>query len=72
MDDQGAISPARFTEQERVLTVAEVARALAVPRSTIYRWIRSGKLPALRKGRGAAILERDVQALIAGRFRDTG
>lgn len=39
-----------MTARERMLTVAEVADRLGVPRMTVYRMIHAGDLPADRVG----------------------
>jgi excisionase family DNA binding protein len=38
------------------LSPAEVARRLAVHRATVYRWIHTGELPAVRLGQGGTTL----------------
>lgn len=38
-------------KQEEFLTIEEVAKRLKVNKVTIYRWVRKGKLPAVRFGR---------------------
>jgi excisionase family DNA binding protein len=38
------------------LSPAEVARRLAVHRATVYRWIHTGELPAVRLGEGGTTL----------------
>lgn len=44
-------------------TVAEVAELLDVSHSTVWRWIRAGKLPAFRVGsRNLRIRSRDLEA----------
>jgi excisionase family DNA binding protein len=48
-----------------LLTVTEVARALAVSRSTVYRLIELGELPRVRVGGSARFRQADVEALIA-------
>jgi excisionase family DNA binding protein len=48
---------------ERMLSVPEAARALDMSESTIWRWIRSGLLPAQRIGpKRVRVLEADVRA----------
>ena len=47
-----------------VLTVSEASRELGVAAQTVREWADSGKLPALRTGRGQRIFKRsDVQTL---------
>jgi len=43
-----------------LLTVAEVAEKLRVDRTTVYRWIKSGKLKAYRAGQQFRIDEEDL------------
>lgn len=45
-------------------SVMEVSRALGVSRNTIYRWIKAGKLPALRIGVKYIITDRDIEELM--------
>lgn len=53
----------------------EVARALGIPRSSVYALIRSGELPAVKYGRsGLIVLAEDLQSFLrdgkgAGRAR---
>jgi excisionase family DNA binding protein len=54
------------------LTVAEVARALRVSNMTVYRLVNSGRLPAVRVGRGYRIREEDVRRYLEQRYLDTG
>ncbi len=55
------------------LTVAEVADLVRVSRMTVYRWIHSGELPAVRFGRSFRVPQQAVetfmeQAELAGGF----
>lgn len=43
------------------LTVAEVAHYLRVGKSTVWRWIGSGQLPAFRIGRGWRVRRQDLE-----------
>jgi excisionase family DNA binding protein len=36
---------------ERLLTPAEVARALGIPRNTLYNWLKHGRLRGVKIGR---------------------
>jgi excisionase family DNA binding protein len=47
-------------------TVSDVARHLAVSRSTVYQLMESGALPYVKLGRCRRIRWSDVDALIAG------
>ncbi|MCB2213486.1 helix-turn-helix domain-containing protein [bacterium] len=46
-------------------TPAEVAAAFQVGRTTVYRWIRSGDLPARRRGRRYLIQDDDLHSFFA-------
>jgi len=55
------------------LTVAEVADMVRVSRMTVYRWIHTGELPAVRFGRSFRVPQQAVetfmeQAELAGGF----
>jgi len=58
-----------ITDEIEYYTVAEAARLLRVSPPTIWRWIESGSLPALRAGKRAIRIRRDdlEQALQAVR-----
>lgn len=43
-------APVISTELEPLLTPAQAATQLAVNRATVYRWIATGKLPAVKMG----------------------
>lgn len=49
---------------EEVLTVQEVAEHLKVSQATIWRWCKSGKLPAFRVGQQWRIRAADLQVVI--------
>ena len=57
---------------DRFLTVAEVARSLRVSNMTVYRLVRSGKLPAFQVGRGYRLRESDVRKFLDDRLMDAG
>ena len=40
-----------MTEQTAILNIAELARYLKVPKSTLYALVREGKIPSHRVGR---------------------
>jgi excisionase family DNA binding protein len=48
----------------RLLTVTEVARILAVSRSSVYRLVERGELPRVRVGGSARFRAADIEALI--------
>jgi excisionase family DNA binding protein len=48
----------------RYLTVEEVAEFVRVSRMTVYRWIRSGDLPAVRVGRSFRIPQDGLDAFL--------
>ena len=54
------------------LTVGEIARRLRVSNMTVYRLVRSGRLPAVRIGRGYRIREEDVRRYLDQRYMDAG
>lgn len=47
-----------------ILTVAQVAEYLQLNRLTVYRYIRDGKIPAVRLGRLFRITREDVKAFL--------
>jgi len=51
---------------KRVLTITEACRMLRVNRSTIWRWIQSGKLPAVKPGRDWRVCRDTVEAMLEG------
>ncbi len=48
-------------QNDRLLTVHEVAGVLRVSTMTVYRLIKAGELPAARVGRSYRIRERSVE-----------
>ena len=46
------------------ISVAEAAKQYGVVRSTVWAWIKAGKLPAVRVGRNYRIKESDLQRVI--------
>jgi len=53
--------------------VADVARSLRIPRSSVYRLIASGELAAVRfSGRSVVILEADLAAFLDARRTGAG
>lgn len=58
-----------MAEDDELLTVAEVAQRLKLHQETIRRWIREGKLTAIRLGRtqaGYRIRTSDLQLFLSG------
>jgi excisionase family DNA binding protein len=52
-----------------ILTVADVARFLRVPKSTVYKLARLGQLPASKIGKHWRFVRRDIQAWMHVRSR---
>lgn len=48
-----------------VMTVAEVAELLHVPRSTVADWARRGVLPSVKIGRRRIYVRQQIEALLA-------
>lgn len=53
---------------ENLLTLPESATELRLKLSTLYKWIRLGKLPCVRMGRKILVRRQDLDALIAQSF----
>jgi excisionase family DNA binding protein len=49
-----------------VMTAAEVANLLALPKSTVYELARRGELPCARLGRTIRFVRDDVEARLRG------
>ncbi len=49
-----------------VMTAAEVATMLALPKSTIYELARRGELPCARLGRTIRFVRQDVETRLRG------
>ena len=65
-EGRGAGQPA-VSLQEEVFTTDEVAEMLKVHRVTVWRWCKSGKLPAIQVGQRWRIRASDLQAFIKAR-----
>lgn len=52
----------RDLTREDVMTAAEVAALLALPKSTVYELARRGELPCARLGRTMRFLREEVEA----------
>ena len=55
-----------------LLTPAEVVDWLRVTRRSVYEWIRTGRLPALRAGGRWRIRREDVEAFVRSQKRNAG
>ncbi len=55
-----AIRTASNTGSRDIMTVAQVAEYLQLNKLTIYKYIREGKLPAVKLGRTFRVLREDV------------
>ena len=51
---------------DKVYTIGEVAEYYKLNPTTVWRWIRKGKLPAIRVGKCYRIKESDLEALERG------
>ncbi len=60
----GIRSEAAHHSLPQLLTVADVARALHVGRSTVYEWHRDGRLPGFRLGSGHGGLRFDLTEVL--------
>jgi len=49
----------------RMLTIDEVAALMRVHRNTVYRWCRSGRLPAAKVGKDWRVSRDTIEGLIA-------
>lgn len=56
-----------FDKAPALLTIDEVTDRLRVSRSTFYRAVKSGELPAFKVGGGWRVDPRDLEALIQSR-----
>ncbi|HNM97052.1 MAG TPA: helix-turn-helix domain-containing protein [Marmoricola sp.] len=63
---KGDISEVKF------LTVAEVAAVMRVSKMTVYRFVHSGELPAVRVGRSFRVSDKDVDEYLKKSFFQTG
>ncbi len=53
--------------EETYYTLQEVAERLKVSYRTVYRWVRSGELPAYQLGQEWRITERDLSQFLEAR-----
>lgn len=58
--------PRRRLTRDDVMTAAEVAAMLALPKSTVYELARRGELPCARLGRTIRFLREDVETRLRG------
>jgi excisionase family DNA binding protein len=52
---------------ERLLTVSEVAQLLQVKPSTVYTWVREGKIPHTKIGRLIRFTLDQIKKIIGGK-----
>jgi len=64
--------PPEEKNPERLLSPEELARTLALGRTTVYTLLRQGDIPSLRIGRLRRIKESDVRKFVAGRLEHGG
>jgi excisionase family DNA binding protein len=65
--ERESAKPPRRITREDVLTAVEVARLLALPKSTVYELARRGELPCARLGRTIRFLREDIEGRLRGR-----
>ena len=53
----------KMYKNDEILTVKEAAEYLKVSKGTIWRWARSGQLPAFKIGRNWRIGKKDINAV---------
>jgi excisionase family DNA binding protein len=51
--------------EREILTVEQAAEVLQIHKVTVYKYIRSGLLPAVKLGKVYRIYRNDVEALLA-------
>ncbi|MDQ7843659.1 MAG: helix-turn-helix domain-containing protein [Armatimonadota bacterium] len=54
-----------LVRDREVLTVEQAAQYLQVHKITLYKYIRTGRLPAAKLGKVYRILRRDLEAFVA-------
>ncbi|MEU9397714.1 helix-turn-helix domain-containing protein [Streptomyces sp. NPDC048324] len=59
-----------MSDQGRLLTVAEVASIMRIRKSSVYRLVHSGHLPAIRVGRAFRVPEQAVHDFLQGSLRN--
>jgi excisionase family DNA binding protein len=65
----GSSSDDRMSLSEvKLMTVAEVARAMRVSKMTVYRLVHAGDLPAVRVGRSYRVNENAVRDYLRDSF----
>lgn len=60
--DAGHSRPRRSLTRADVMTVAEVAEMLGMPKSTVYDLVRRGELPCAHLGRTLRFVRNEVEA----------
>ncbi len=53
------------TQEREILTVDQAAAYLQIHKVTVYKYIRTGVLPAAKLGKVYRIYRRDIEALLA-------
>jgi excisionase family DNA binding protein len=56
--------PPRHAQDNSVWTVAEIATLLRVCKMTVYRWINSGELKAMKISRVTRVLDSDLRQFL--------
>jgi excisionase family DNA binding protein len=59
--------PRRSLTRADVMTVAEVADMLGMPKSTVYDLVRRGELPCARLGRTVRFVRDEIEARLRSR-----
>lgn len=57
---------------EKSITVPELARILGVSRVTVYRWVRSGQIPATKIGKTYVITDQVVTEILGKKASQKG
>ena len=57
---------------EKLFHVAELAGLLQVKVSTIYAWVRQGKIPHIRLGRLVRFRAKDIEKITSGSGNEGG
>jgi excisionase family DNA binding protein len=60
--------PFRLMAQQTLVRPTQVARLLAVSRSTVYRWFWEGRLKGIKMGTTLRILESSVKEMLDAAF----
>jgi excisionase family DNA binding protein len=65
--DQHPVRQRRSLTRADVMTVAEVADILGMPKSTVYDLVRRGELPCARLGRTLRFVRDEIEARLRSR-----